>query len=170
MATGKKPGRPPKNKPSTPPKDVVAEETPEQKKIEELEAKLALLMSRLETPVDVGQAPTPEVVEEKVSDDDGKTIVIHVLEDGFTAIGRTWYRGQELTFTVGTQQYENNKVWLNQTKQDQYRRWGKPMFDHGPWPGGDWLDREDLDFGGPTRQEFGDVVPKRSGTGPKIRA
>lgn len=71
---------------------------------------------------------------------DGETLVIHVREDGFTANGRVWYRGQELEFTVGAQNYRDTcdrygNSWLALDDAGQIRRWGQVMFGHGPWPG-----------------------------------
>ena len=32
----------------------------------------------------------------------GESVVLHFIEDGFTASGRVWYRGQELEFVTGS--------------------------------------------------------------------
>lgn len=71
---------------------------------------------------------------------DGTTLLIHVLEDGFTANGQVWYRGQEIEYVVGKQPYEdtkdrNGKTWLEWDDAEQMRRWGKVNFRRGPWPG-----------------------------------
>ena len=81
-------------------------------------------------------AVSPEVV-------DGQTVLIHIREDGFTANGRVWYRGQELEFTVGEPNWEDTKnihgkSWVLQTESDQLRRYGRVMFGLGPWPGSEW--------------------------------
>jgi hypothetical protein len=78
----------------------------------------------------------PEVV-------DGQSVLIHIREDGFTACGRVWYRGQELEFTVGQPNWEDTKdikgnSWVLQTESDQLRRYGRVMFGLGPWPGSEW--------------------------------
>lgn len=74
---------------------------------------------------------------------DGETILIHVLEDGLTANGRVWYRGQELEYVVGEQPYKDTldihgRTWLELSSSDQIRRWGQIMFGIGPWPGGSY--------------------------------
>lgn len=80
---------------------------------------------------------SPEVV-------DGQNVLIHVREDGFTACGRVWYRGQELEFTVGEPNWEDTKdikgnSWVLQTEAEQLRRYGgRVMFGLGPWPGSEW--------------------------------
>lgn len=75
----------------------------------------------------------------------GTSILIHVLEDGFTAHGQVWYRGQELEYVVGEQAYEDTKgrngaSWLSWDDQTQMRRWGREMFRRGPWPGSAYED------------------------------
>lgn len=72
---------------------------------------------------------------------DGSVLLIHILEDGFTAHGQVWYRGQEIEYTVGEQVYEDTKdrrgnTWLNWDDATQMRNWGKVNFRRGPWPGG----------------------------------
>ncbi len=67
-------------------------------------------------------------------------IRVHVLEDGLTAHGRVWYRGQELEYTVGsalheTTQDRKGRSWLDYDDAEQMRRWGRVMFRPGPWPG-----------------------------------
>lgn len=69
-------------------------------------------------------------------------IVIHILEDGLTALGQVWYRGQELEFEPGSPAFEdtrdrNGRSWLDLRGDDfgQVERWGKVMFRPGPWPG-----------------------------------
>lgn len=70
----------------------------------------------------------------------GDKVLIHVRQDGFTANGRVWYRGQELEFTVGEQNYRDTvdrfgNSWLALTEADQLRRYGEVQFGHGAWPG-----------------------------------
>ncbi len=70
----------------------------------------------------------------------GERVLIHVREDGFTANGRVWYRGQELEFTVGAANWLSTcdrygKSWVVLSEADQIRRYGQVMFGHGPWPG-----------------------------------
>lgn len=108
--------------------------------VRRLEAELAAARARLEGKnADVSAWPVQEAPQFK----DGDVVLIHVREDGFTANGRVWYRGQELEFVVGAQNWRdtldrNGDSWLTMTESDQLRRYGKVMFGHGPWPGAAW--------------------------------
>lgn len=73
----------------------------------------------------------------------GEQLLIHILEDGFTANGRVWYRGQELEYVVGEEEYNDTldikgQSWLSLSPADQMRRYGRIMFGIGPWPGGEF--------------------------------
>lgn len=88
------------------------------------------------TKLDSDKSDFPGVIE---------TIIVHILEDGFTAAGRVWYRGQELEYTVGEQSFEDTKdrlgvSWLLYDDSDQMRHWGRVMFRRGPWPGLEYED------------------------------
>lgn len=107
--------------------------TPEQRRIRELEDLLARERGRKE----------PD--EELERPGDGETIVIHFLEDGATAAGRVWVRGQELEFDPNGQAYADTvdrtgRSWLDLRFDEgaQMERWGKVMFRNGPWPGKPW--------------------------------
>lgn len=87
--------------------------------------------------------PVPEPDPEP--DPEPETIHIHILEDGLTAHGRVWYRGQELEYTVGSGLYKatqdrNGRSWLDLDDRAQMQRFGRVMFRHGPWPGADYED------------------------------
>jgi hypothetical protein len=74
---------------------------------------------------------------------DGQIVLIHIREDGFTANGRVWYRGQELEFVVGDPAWEDTKdikgnSWVLLTESEQLRRYKRIMFGLGPWPGSEW--------------------------------
>lgn len=106
--------------------------------VRKLEAELAVARARLDgRDSDVSQwaaGPAP------VDPQPGEKILIHVREDGFTAVGRVWYRGQELEFTVGQANWKatcniHGKSWLVMSDADQIRAYGQIMFGHGPWPG-----------------------------------
>lgn len=78
---------------------------------------------------------------------DGDVVLIHVLEDGFTANGRVWYRGQEIEYTVGDQAYKDTcnihgESWLELDAEGQFARFGKLMFNLGPWPGGEYENKK----------------------------
>lgn len=137
----------PDDAPDDSPDDLVEEEHGD--RIKELEAKVAELLARLAA----GRHPTehneegqtaaaePETVYEP-PDPAGENILIHILEDGFTALGQVWYRGQELEFTPGSPAHRdtfdrNGNTWLDLRDKDfaQVERWGNVMFRSGPWPG-----------------------------------
>lgn len=105
--------------------------TPDQLRIRDLENRLAL---------SEGKKDVEPVLIKPGSGSDN--IVIHFLEDGLTALGVVWMRGQELEFTPGSQPYEDTKdrngvSWLSLVDDDfgQVEKWGKVMFRRGPWPG-----------------------------------
>lgn len=89
----------------------------------------------------------------KVIDDDKEFITIHFLADGFTAIGETWYRGQEIVFEVGSEAHQatfdregNSWLDLRHDPQAQMRRYQDHKFADGPWPFLPWgvvLDQND---------------------------
>lgn len=121
---------------SSPPK--TEELTPEQRQIRDLQDQLAKERGRKD--------PEPEYDVITNSDDQGN-IVIHFLEDGITALGKVWCRGQELEFAPGSKAYNDTcdrygRSWLDlRTREfDQVERWGKVMFRPGPWPGKSLLD------------------------------
>lgn len=74
--------------------------------------------------------------EEEEFPEDG--ILIHILVDGFTANGKTFYRGQEVVF--GERAYEetkdrNGNSWLDLDDDAQYDLWDDVKFRRGEWPG-----------------------------------
>lgn len=86
--------------------------------------------------------------------------VIHFMEDGFTAFGNVWYRGQEVAVTDDVYEREtdlNGNSWLDMTENDQIERFGKVMWRWGPWPF--------LPYDDPRAQEAED---KRKGAVPKV--
>lgn len=115
------------------------EMTPEQSMIEQLKEQLAqqqALLAKLTGHVEPVRQAQPEPV------DEGGTIRIHFLEDGFTALNKVFYRGDELEFEPGSQAYldtcdRNGKSWLEYRNDEfgQVDRWGRIMFRSGPWPG-----------------------------------
>lgn len=160
MVEPRKPGRPRKTaaKPvaEATARAVFEGPTPEQREIAELKAQLAALQSKTEAGT---------IAEE----DADETLTIHFLDDGLTVIG-VKYKGQELTVRKGTDDYERVQRFISQspTVEDQYRRWGRQRWAYGHYPlGADaWLERDDLDYGGPSNMEYKDV-PQRKGPAPK---
>lgn len=118
-----------------------AELSPQGQRIRELEHQLALERGKKDPEI---AEPDPGAVE-GLGDD--TNIVIHILEDGFTHAGKVWYRGQELEFVPGSQQWRETcdrtgRSWLDLRGDEfaQVERWGKVMFRNGPWPGRSYLD------------------------------
>lgn len=64
-----------------------------------------------------------------------RTVLIHILEDGFTAFGQVWFRGQELEVQVNGPRWENARLWILLDDFGQMALYGKINFRHGPWPG-----------------------------------
>jgi len=74
-----------------------------------------------------------------------ETILFHVVEDGFSAQGVVWVRGQELEFVKDSPEYKDTldregNSWLDMVGDDaaQMQRFGKVMVRPGPWPGTDY--------------------------------
>lgn len=66
--------------------------------------------------------------------------VVHVVEDGFTALGKVWYRGEEIRLAPGSGLYEETvdrqgNSFLDLTEDEQLDRWDKVCFREGPWRG-----------------------------------
>jgi hypothetical protein len=71
--------------------------------------------------------------------------VIHILQDGFTAFGIVWYKGQEIE--INKEAYEQTKdregrSWLEDTVLDQMRRFKMQYWADGEWPFDDYQDQE----------------------------
>jgi hypothetical protein len=60
---------------------------------------------------------------------------IHFVSDGFTWAGRVWYTGEEIEIGPKHPRWESAQPWITMTKTQQYERYGRVMFDHGPFPG-----------------------------------
>jgi hypothetical protein len=105
----------------------------QQQLIAQLQAQLAALQQ---------QVNPAQPVAQQVQSSPQRTVLIHFLEDGYTALSTIWYRGQELELTVGSPQWletcdREGRSWLEMAGDDgaQMRRWGRVMFRPGPWPG-----------------------------------
>lgn len=130
---------PPAVEAPTPPAPTPDDElTPEQLEIKRLRDRLA-------------QSEGRKDVEPEIDDTaavDGEVIIIHFLEDGATALGKVFYRGDALEFVVGSQAHKdtfdrNGKSWLD-LRFDEFaqaeRFQGRIMFRNGPWPGKTYAD------------------------------
>jgi hypothetical protein len=105
----------------------------EQKRIRELENQLALERGKKDPERELELVPNPG---------DEANILIHFLEDGLTANGEVWRRGQEVEFVPGSRAYQdtcNRHGWswleLRYDEMAQVERFGKVMFRPGRWPG-----------------------------------
>lgn len=132
--------RTPETVPSPP---AERELTPQERRIQELETQLAQMAGKKDV--------EPELELVAVPGDEGN-IVIHFLEDGFTALGKVWYRGQELEFEPGSQAYKDTfdrrgRSWLDLRGDEfaQVERWGRIIFRNGPWPGKGYADAKEFE-------------------------
>jgi hypothetical protein len=62
-------------------------------------------------------------------------VLIHFIEDGLTAFGQVWYRGQELQIGPDHPRWQEALGWITLNRMQQIERWGAQKFDFGPWPG-----------------------------------
>jgi len=95
------------------------------------------------------------------------------VDDVFTALGKVWYRGDEIEFAPGSQAYKDTQdrfgvSWLDKyidNDELQAQAWGRVVFRRGPWPGekyaaaaGKYQKRRSLsgsgDVGGPSETEL----------------
>lgn len=68
------------------------------------------------------------------------TRIIHFMEDGFTALGKIWYRGEEFVVVEGSPTWAEttNKYgvsWVDMSEDEQYEKYGRRYFRDGPWRG-----------------------------------
>lgn len=125
--------------PPTATKQVVKDElTAEQQEIKYLRDQLAKA---------TGKKDIEPVVDELAKPGDSNNILIHFLEDGLSALGQIWYRGQELEFELDSRAYKDTfdklgRTWLDLRHDEfaQVERFGKIMFRNGPWPGKTYAD------------------------------
>lgn len=105
--------------------------TPKQREIQELEDQLARRNAII-----AENSPLEYVT----PTGNGETIVIHVVQDGFIALGEVWFRGQELEFEIGSAAHRAtfNTLGISWVDiagdlQAQYKRWGKQYLAVGPF-------------------------------------
>jgi len=99
----------------------------------------AELREQLRAEILAEQAAIAEAAE-AAKNDPNRSRTIHFLEDGFTALGRVYYRGEELTVEPGTEEWQKTLdgrglSWLDMSDVDQKIRYKRVMFARGPWPG-----------------------------------
>lgn len=70
-------------------------------------------------------------------------VTVHFVEDGLTAFGKLWYRGENLTIERGSPEWEQTftdeegtQSWLELDEDGQVDRWGVRFFRPGTWTGG----------------------------------
>lgn len=68
------------------------------------------------------------------ADPSAKKILIHFVGDGFTWAGRVWYRGDQLEIGPEHPRWDSAVGWITLDKVQQVQRYGRVIFDTGPWP------------------------------------
>ncbi len=88
-----------------------------------------------------GKADPDVVYDDSTPSKEEDTLLIHFTEDGFTALGVVWCKGQEVEFVIGSSAYEDTKdrfgkSWLDlvDNYSEQRRRFGRVMFSKGESP------------------------------------
>jgi hypothetical protein len=121
------------------------EKTAEQKDREHQEAMRAAAEVQKEARVPI--PPIAGKPGERGGDKDGD-VVVHVLVDGFTALGAVWYRGQEIGIKTGGALDKlatdtTGHRWYEMTPEQQMARFnGVQQFGMGPWPYSEATDAE----------------------------
>lgn len=82
----------------------------------------------------VAKAEAAIVPLEAQPDPSPQKILIHFVEDGLTWAGQAWQRGQEIEIGPEHPRWESALSWITLTKDQQAIRYGRVMFDTGPWP------------------------------------
>lgn len=67
-------------------------------------------------------------------------VTINFVEDGLSAFGKVWVRGEELSVKRDTPSWEatcdrDGNSWMELSEHDQYERWGEVRFREGLWAG-----------------------------------
>lgn len=110
------------------------------------EARIAAEKQRLhDLAVEEGRKMADVQYADPTASDGKERILFHFLEDGFTALGQIWMRGQELEFVVDSEEHNATKdrsgmSWVDLVGDEfaQAQKYGKVMFRKGPWPGHVW--------------------------------
>lgn len=106
-----------------------------------------------------------------------ESITVNFVEDGFTALGKVWYRGEELTVQKGSEDWDKTltggRSWLEFTEAQQEAAYGRRMFREGRWSGkkyeitDDLSDEEKAALLKANAERFGDPLPGNVSTKPK---
>lgn len=101
----------------------------------------------LENQVAVERGAKDPEQELEIPANDGENIVIHIVENGFTALGQIWFRGQELEFDPTGKAYADTRdkfgrSWLDLRGDEsgQIEKYGEVKFRAGPWTGRSYTD------------------------------
>lgn len=78
------------------------------------------------------EAELPDITQ--LHDPSEQKILIHFVEDGFTALGKVWLRGETLEIGPDHPRWDGARGWVRKTKQEQVQSYGRVFFDAGPWP------------------------------------
>lgn len=104
-------------------------------------------VKHLENQIAVDGGRKDPVQELEVPPNGGENIVIHIVENGFTALGQIWFRGQELEFDPSGKAYADTRdkygrSWLDLRGDEsgQIERYGEVKFRAGPWTGRSYTD------------------------------
>jgi len=71
-------------------------------------------------------------------------VTINFVEDGLTALGWSWYRGETLSIEKGTDEWDRTLFenadgdqvsWMELDEDEQVERWGDRFFREGKWSG-----------------------------------
>lgn len=106
-----------------PPKPA-AELTPAEKAARELEHQQALAANAALASADPGDFQPSQ----------GQRLVIHFVDDGFTALGHIWLRGQQIEIGPDHPRWQDARAWITLTTDEQIARYGKQYFASGPVP------------------------------------
>lgn len=107
-----------------------------------------------------------------------KSITVNFVEDGFTALGKVWYRGEELTVQKGSEDWDKTLTpsgvsWLELSESEQEERYGRRMFREGRWSGkkyeisDDLTEEEKAKLLKANAERFGDPLPGDVSAKPK---
>lgn len=113
----------------------------------EFEEKLAAQKAESDQAIADAQATATtaaaQAAPEKIKSDDPSAegaVTIHFVDDGFTGLGKIWYRGEELTVAPGSPNWDAltdrtlGRMVLQLNEAEQVARWGRRLFAPGPWP------------------------------------
>lgn len=110
----------------------------------------------------------------KVDKDADDVVTINFVEDGLSAFGKVWLRGEELSIQRDSDSWEatcdrNGDSWIDLDQYDQYERFGKEMFRPGPWAGRSLADIDDPNLSDEDRKVLKKAADERAQQGKRPR-